>query len=139
MPERETLLSYLQGLGLDGQRLSRYLVVGVLGYLVLLGTFWLLRHALSFGPSAAAAGAFLASITNNFVWNRQWTFQATTSPVRGQAARYLVISLTLLLVSLVLFRGLLAAGVPDLLATAIAGTAVIPLNFVLQRRWSFRI
>ena len=56
--------------------LVRFALVGASGYVVNLAVFALAVHALGFDYRVAAVLAFLVAVTNNFVWNRRWTFAA---------------------------------------------------------------
>ena len=49
---------------------------------------------------AAAVGAFCVAVTNNFLWNRHWTFRATEGHAGFQAMRFFVISVAALGVNL---------------------------------------
>ena len=51
-------------------------LVGASGYVVNLATFALCVEALGFHYPVAATVAFLVAVTNNFWWNRHWTFRA---------------------------------------------------------------
>src|SRR4051794_11627725 len=71
---------------------GRYVVVGVIGYSVQIGSFALLVHALGVGYLAAAIIAGLLALLCNFLLNRHWTFDAAGAGVGRQAAWYLGIS-----------------------------------------------
>jgi dolichol-phosphate mannosyltransferase len=119
--------------------LVRFGAVGASGYVVNLAVFTLLVHGGSVDYQLAAVGAFLVALTNNFVWNRHWTFKAHDGHAGFQAARFVVVSLLAfgfnLLVLSVLVEGLHMAEVP---AQAIAIVAATPLNFLGNKLWSFR-
>ena len=55
-----------------------------------------------------------------------------------QGARYLAVSLVALGLNLIVLELLVQAGMPEVPAQAIAIAAVMPVNFLLNRRWSFR-
>jgi dolichol-phosphate mannosyltransferase len=119
--------------------LVRFGAVGASGYVVNLAVFTLLVHGGGVNYQLAAAGAFLVALTNNFVWNRHWTFKAHEGHAGFQAARFVVVSLLAfgfnLLVLSALVEGLHVAEVP---AQAIAIVAATPLNFLGNKLWSFR-
>ena len=52
----------------------------------------------------AAVLAFCVAVTNNFLWNRHWTFKATDGHAGFQAARFLVVSLFALAFNLVVLE-----------------------------------
>ncbi len=122
----------------DWTQLLRFCVVGASGYLVNLLVFSLLVHAAGIHYIAAAVGAFVVAWTNNFVLNKFWTFRRHELPATQQAVRYLAVSLVALGLNLVVLEVLVSTGSPEVPAQAIAIAVVMPVNFLLNRRWSFR-
>ena len=120
-------------------QLLRFCLVGASGYVVNLAIFYVFTEPLGTGHRAAAVAAFLVAVTNNFVWNRRWTFAAHEGHPGSQAARFLAVSVVAFGFSLA-FLELLVTGldVPDLPAQAIAIVCATPLSFVGNRLWSFR-
>ena len=60
--------------------------------------------------TSAAALAFCVAVTNNFLWNRHWTFQATDGHAGFQAARFLTVSLLALGFNLIVLELLVSVG-----------------------------
>ena len=119
-------------------QLARFIAVGASGYVVNLATFALCVHLLGLGYRGAAFAAFLIAVTNNFVWNRLWTFDARDGHAGVQAVRFLVVSGVGFLVNLALLELLVAtAGLRELPAQAIAVAASTPVNFLGNRLWTF--
>jgi dolichol-phosphate mannosyltransferase len=120
-------------------QLVRFGVVGASGYAVNLAVFALLVHAASVDYKLAAVAAFVIALSNNFVWNRLWTFRASDGHAGFQAMRFCVVSLVAfgfnLVVLYMLVEGLGVSAVP---AQAFAIAAATPLNFVGNKLWSFR-
>lgn len=118
--------------------LVRFATVGASGYVVNLAVFAALVHAASVDYRVAATGAFLVALTNNFIWNRVWTFRARAGHAGFQAARFLVVSLGAFAVNLVVLH-LLVAGLhaPEVPAQALAIVTATPLNFLGNKLWSF--
>ena len=120
-------------------QLVRFGLVGASGYVVNLAVFTVALHALDFGYRRAAALAFVVAVTNNFLWNRHWTFDAREGHAGFQAARFFVVSFTAFLFSLAVLEVLVsAAGLPKVLSQAIAIASATPLSFVGNKLWSFR-
>jgi putative flippase GtrA len=120
-------------------QLLRFAVVGGSGYVVNLVVFAFAHHAVGLDYRLAAAVAFLIAVSNNFAWNRVWTFAAQRGRVRMQAPRFLVVSV----VTFVITLGLLTAfvelvGLSEVAAQALSVGLGLPLNFVGQKLWSFR-
>jgi len=116
--------------------LAKFSVVGGTGFLVNLGVFSLLLH---FGVHyiPAAVCSFLVAVTNNYTWNRLWTFAHHTGGVVYQGPRFLVVSLCALLANLAILSVLVSLGLDKRLAQAIAIVLVTPLNFIGNKLWSF--
>ena len=119
-------------------QLLRFAVVGAGGYVVNLAAFALATGALGTGHRVAATLAFAVAVTNNFAWNRHWTFRAGAGHAGFQAARFLVVSLVAFLAALAMLELLVTAGLPELAAQAIAVVCATPVNFLGNRLWSFR-
>ena len=87
----------------------------------------------------AAIGSFLVAVTNNYFWNRHWTFHGDKGHVGIQGARFLVVSLLALVANLVVLQTLVHLGVEKIPAQAIAIVLVTPVNFVGNKLWTFRM
>ncbi len=118
-------------------QLVRFGLVGGSGYAVNLAVFAAFTW-LGTGHRGAAVAAFLVAVTNNFVWNRHWTFDAKAGHAGHQASRFLAVSVGAFLVSLLILELLVGRELPELAAQAIAIVAVTPLSFAGNRWWSFR-
>jgi dolichol-phosphate mannosyltransferase len=119
-------------------QLVRFGVVGASGYVANLATFALAVHALGLDYRLAAVAAFVVGVTNNFWWNRLWTFAAHAGHAGFQAARFFLVSVATFLVSLLLLELLVRAGAAEVPAQAAAIVASTPLNFLGNKLWSFR-
>ena len=119
-------------------QLLRFAAVGASGYAVNLAVFAACVGPLELGHRAAATAAFAVAVTNNFGWNRHWTFRAGRGHAGFQAARFLVVSLAAFLLALALLELLVAAGMPEVGAQALAIICATPVNFLGNRLWSFR-
>ena len=122
----------------DWQQLIRFCVVGASGYLVNLVVFSVMVHVLDLHYVVAAIGAFCVAWTSNFVFNKFWTFQQHGLSAVQQGVRYLAVSLVALGINLIILEALVRTGLPEVPSQAIAIAAVMPVNFLLNRRWSFR-
>ena len=118
-------------------QLGRFALVGASGYAVNLAVFALAVHAAGLDHRIAATLAFLVAVTNNFVWNRTWTFASGGGRMRHQAARFLTVSVGGFVLNLLILEALIAAGLPEIAAQAIAVAVVMPVNFVGNRLWTF--
>jgi dolichol-phosphate mannosyltransferase len=119
-------------------QLVKFSIVGASGYVINLAVYTLLVHALDVHYILAAVLAFCVAVTNNFLWNRHWTFDARDGHMGFQAARFLTVSLMALGFNLIVLELLVGvAGVEKVPAQAIAVLAATPLNFIGNKLWSF--
>ena len=119
-------------------QLARFCAVGASGYAVNLVIYTLLLRGAGLHYLLAATGSFLVAVTNNYTWNRLWTFRGQRGHIAYQGLRFLIISTIALganLVILYLYVQQLEIG--KVLAQAIAIVLVTPLNFVGNKLWSF--
>jgi dolichol-phosphate mannosyltransferase len=118
-------------------QLVRFCVVGASGYVVNLAVYTLLLKGADAHYLLAATGSFLVAVTNNYTWNRLWTFRGQRGHVAYQGLRFLVVSTIALAANLVVLHLLVSFGVGKVLAQAIAIMLVTPWNFVGNKLWSF--
>jgi putative flippase GtrA len=119
-------------------QLAKFCTVGATGYAVNLAVYTLLLKAAGLHYLAAAACSFLVAVTNNYAWNRIWTFRAHRGHLALQGLRFLVVSTAALGANLVALHLLVQLDVGKIVAQAIAIVVVTPLNFVGNKLWSFR-
>jgi putative flippase GtrA len=119
------------------EQLVKFCLVGGTGYLVNLGVFSFLVLVLGLHYIPAAICSFLVAVTNNYTWNRLWTFRSQRGHVGYQGVRFLVVSTVALVANLAVLHGLVTAGLSEVVAQAIAIVLVTPVNFVGNKLWSF--
>lgn len=119
------------------EQLVKFCAVGASGYAVNLGVFSLLVLGAGVHYIPAAICSFLAAVTNNYTWNRLWTFRQQRGHVAYQGMRFLVVSTLALGANLVVLELLVRAGLGEVVAQAIAIVLVTPVNFAGNKLWSF--
>jgi putative flippase GtrA len=120
-------------------QLAKFSVVGASGYVVNLAVYAALLKGADFHYALAATCSFAVAVTNNYTWNRLWTFHAQRGHVGWQGLRFLVVALVAYGVNLALLSALIAFGLDKILSQAIAVVLVTPLNFIGNKLWSFRV
>src|SRR5215204_210663 len=118
-------------------QLLQFGIVGGSGYLINLAVFAVVNGALDIHYIPAAIIAFCVAVTNNFWWNRHWTFDAKAGHAGFQAARFFTVSALALVVNLVALKLLVGGGMSELPAQAIAVAIAMPFNFVGNKLWTF--
>ncbi len=119
------------------EQLLKFCAVGATGYVVNLGVFALLVRGFDVHYIPAAILSFLVAVTNNYTWNRIWTFRAERGHMAYQGMRFLVISTLALGANLLVLQLLVGAGLDKIAAQAIAIVLVTPVNFIGNKLWSF--
>lgn len=119
--------------------LVKFAAVGASGYVVNLAVFAVLVEVLGVHHILGAIGAFCVAVSNNFLWNRHWTFDAAGGHAGSQAWRFLTVSVVGLGINLVILALLVdVLELPEVASQAIAVAIVMPINFVGNRLWTFR-
>ena len=119
------------------EQLVKFCFVGASGYAVNLFVFSFVFLVLGVHYIPAAICSFLVAVTNNYTWNRLWTFRAQRGHYGYQGMRFLVVSTLALGANLLVLSGLVAVGLEEVLAQAIAIVLVTPINFLGNKLWSF--
>jgi putative flippase GtrA len=116
----------------------RFLVVGLLSYVVDVATLWttvsLLGWPLLVGTTAAFAVAFVV----NFGLGRSWVFRATAHRSGPQVVRYAILVAVNYLLTLVLVSLLTGLGLGLILAKTLTVAVNAVLNFFVGRHWVYR-
>ncbi len=120
-------------------QLVKFCAVGGSGYVVNLIVFTLAFELGNLHHLVAATIAFAVAVTNNFWWNRHWTFGARAGHAGFQAARFFAVSVGAFLFAAAVLELLVSAGVPEVAAQAISIAAATPLNFIGNKMWSFSV
>jgi putative flippase GtrA len=118
-------------------QLAKFCAVGASGYVINLVVF---AACLGLGAHIAAVISFVVSAASNYWWNRHWTFAHQKGHFALQGVRFLVVSVSALLVNqfwLLIFLDVLGWE-REVVAQAIAIVLVMPLNFIGNKLWSFR-
>jgi dolichol-phosphate mannosyltransferase len=119
------------------EQLVKFCLVGASGYAVNLWVFSFLVLVVGVHYIPAAVCSFLVAVTNNYTWNRLWTFRDQRGGVAYQGVRFLVVSTIALGANLLVLHALVRIGLSEVMAQAIAIVLVTPVNFVGNKLWSF--
>jgi putative flippase GtrA len=120
-------------------QLAKFTTVGASGYVVNLAVFSALVLWADVDHRLAAICSFLVAVTNNYTWNRVWTFHTHRGHVGIQGMRFFVVAVLALAANLVALEILIALGLGEVTAQAIAIVLVTPINFVGNKLWTFRL
>jgi len=120
------------------EQLAKFCAVGASGYIVNLVVYVALLDGANLDYRMAATGSFLVAVTNNYLWNRLWTFRRDRGHFAHQGLRFLVVSVIVYVGNLVILFVLVELGAGKIVAQAIAIVLVTPANFIGNKLWSFR-
>ena len=120
------------------EELVRFCLVGASGYVVNLLVYYALLDGANLDYRVAATGSFLVAVTNNYLWNRLWTFRHRRGHFGYQGLRFLVVSVIVYVANLAILTVLVELGVGKIVAQALAIVLVTPFNFIGNKLWSFR-
>ncbi len=139
-PHLRTHTRVRQGMGRrhNWVQLVKFGVVGGSGYVVNLAVFATAVKLADVHHLVAATIAFVVAVSNNFWWNRHWTFGARDGHAGFQAARFFSVSVGAFVFGAAILELLVNVGdVPEIAAQAVSIAAATPLNFVGNKMWSF--
>lgn len=118
----------------------KYCLVGASGFLVNLLIYIILVENVHIHYMLGATISFAVAVTNNFVFNKYWTFNGSQGDTFIQASRFLVVSVTSLALNLLVLRLLIEDfGVRNKISAQAGAIALVTaLNFLGNKLWSFR-
>jgi putative flippase GtrA len=118
-------------------QLAKFAAVGATGYVVNLAVYTALLRGADWHYVYAATVSFLVAVSNNYLWNRIWTFRDQRGHVGFQGLRFFTVAVVAYGANLGILSALIALGMNKVAAQAIAIVLVTPLNFVGNKLWSF--
>ena len=99
-------------------QLVKFCLVGGSGYVVNLTVFTIVVKVLDAHHLIGATAAFAVAVSNNFWWNRHWTFGAGDGHAGFQAMRFFVVSFVAFLFAAGILEALVQLGVPAIGASS---------------------
>jgi putative flippase GtrA len=137
-------------------RFLKFAIVGTFGAVVDFGIMNLLTSLFSFELVVAGIISFIAAITNNFLWNRYWTYPDSRSkPILWQLISFSIVSITGLIIRIPILKflepqiqkilthlnlNLLEIPIHTIsanLSLTIAIVIVLFWNFFINRYWTY--
>ena len=115
----------------------RFVIVGVIGFVVDGGGTWALTRA-GLPPIAARVPPLLTAIVVTWLLNRSVTFNVDKPRSRAELLRYATVALSSAFFNFVLYGALVLVGVPPLVAVALATLVLTLYSFLAYRRMVFR-
>jgi putative flippase GtrA len=118
---------------------ARFVLVGIGGFILNVLAFSALFH-LGAWYVAASVVAYLVSNATMYVGNRYFTFGLSHDGLLAAYLRYLVVGCVVAVLTALLLVALVEGiGLDPLLGQALALSALVPLSFLLSKRFAFRL
>jgi putative flippase GtrA len=70
----------------------KFCLVGFSGMVVDFGTTWLCKEKFGWNKYVSNSIGFILAATNNYLWNRLWTFQSTNTNIPVEYGKFFLIS-----------------------------------------------
>ena len=116
----------------------KFCIVGFSGMVVDFGFTWLCKEKFKWNKYVSNSIGFVLAATNNYIWNRWWTFQSDNANIPIEYGKFLVISVIGLgLNNLVIYLLHEKLKLNFYLAKLIAIGVVTVWNFVMNYRFTF--
>lgn len=116
----------------------KFCIVGFSGMVVDFGFTWLCKEKFKWNKYVSNSIGFVLAATNNYIWNRWWTFQSDNANIPIEYGKFLVISVIGLgLNNLVIYLLHEKLKLNFYLAKLIAIGVVTIWNFVMNYRFTF--
>lgn len=74
-------------------RFIRFGIVGASGMVVDFGVTWLCKEKLKWNKYLSNSLGFILAATNNYLWNRLWTFQSESGEIAREYFTFVVIAI----------------------------------------------
>lgn len=116
----------------------KFCIVGFSGMVVDFGFTWLCKEKFKWNKYVSNSIGFVLAATNNYIWNRWWTFQSDNANIPVEYGKFFVISVIGLgLNNLVIYLLHEKLKLNFYLAKLIAIGVVTVWNFVMNYRFTF--
>jgi putative flippase GtrA len=120
------------------RQLVKFGLVGGSGYAINLIVFAAAVTGFGLHHLVGAALAFVVAVSNNFWWNRRWTFAAHDGCPRLQARRYFTTNILAFALQATLLELLVSVlSAPEVWAQAVSVAVTTPVNFAGNKLWTF--
>ncbi len=80
-------------------KLIKFGITGVIGMMIDFSVTWLFKEKLKQNKYLSNTLGFTCAVVNNFLINRYWTFQQSQQALPGQFTKFLIVSITGLIIN----------------------------------------
>ncbi len=131
------------------KRFIKFMVVGAIGFVVDFGVFNVLVHIMNVPVTVAGIISFGFAVTQNFFWNRFWTYpESKAHPFLSQYIQFVLINATALLIRIPILaflptpiKGLFISvfNAPDSTAEFLGNNGAFAIAVAIAMFWNFFI
>jgi putative flippase GtrA len=115
----------------------KFSIVGLSNTAIGLGTYYLFLW-LGCYYMIANVLSWIISVFNAFYWNNKYVFKSSTTWFRALFRTYISYGVSFLVGTAILFALVEWCGISDIIAPLLVLIVTIPLNFVLNKFWTFK-
>lgn len=115
----------------------KFCIVGLSNTAIGLGTYYLFLW-LGFHYMIANVLSWVISVFNAFYWNNKYVFKSSTTWLKSLFRTYISYGVSFLAGAVVLYGLVEWCGISDVVAPLLVLIVTIPLNFVLNKFWTFK-
>ncbi len=117
----------------------KYAIVGCLGTAIDLGSLYVFVDILHIHLLVSTALSFILAVINNFTLNKYWTFQNQNSNIRKQFIKFLIVSVTgLLLTEICMAFFVYGLHIWYMVSKLMTSGLVLLWNFLANKYWTFK-
>ena len=120
------------------KRIIKFSIIGLSGTVIDFSVLTLLVELAGFNILIANAISFIFGATNNFVWNKFWTFRNKERKFRKQFFKYLTVAFIGLIINTALMHLFITLGLHYLIAKVVIAAIVVIWNYNGNKFWTFR-
>ncbi len=116
---------------------AKFCLVGLTNTAIGLGSYYVLLW-LGVNYLISNASSWVISVLNAFYWNNKYVFKNESSWLRSLLKTYVSYGFSFLLGSILLYVFVEWCGISEILAPLLILIVTIPVNFLLNKFWTFR-
>lgn len=139
------MLLLLKQLLIKYSQFIKYATVGLSGTFIDVVSLVILKNLTGFIPGEdprfyiLVTLAFILAATNNYIWNRVWTFESKEKDVKKQYSKFMTVATVgLMWTQLLMWVFVSLIGVYYIFAKLMTSALVICWNFMMNKFWTFR-
>ena len=118
----------------------KYSLIGFMGTLIDIGGLFILVNYFKFPVLVAATISFLLAVTNNYIFNKNWTFKNASTNNRKLFIKFLIVHMIGLSINLLgMFVLVNLFAVWYIFAKVFVTGFVLTWNFLANKLWTFRV